>query len=96
MDKKFSDYEISSGTLKGDDIASAIRDFALVEDIPPLVDLCDKYLDVFSVDEYDAELPFRMDDIWTEMDCLAEEGYYFGSLEGDGACFGFWKDDFPW
>lgn len=96
MNKLFSNYEISSGTLKGGDIASAIRDFGLAEDIPTLVDLCDEYLDVFSVDEGDCDLQFIMDDIWTEMDCLAEDGYYFGPLEGDGACFGFWKDDFPW
>jgi len=36
--------------------------------------------------EYTVELIDMLDD-------AAPQGYYFGTHEGDGACFGFWKAD---
>ena len=29
-------------------------------------------------------------DVFDALDTYAPKGYYFGALEGDGACFGFW------
>lgn len=43
----------------------------------------------------DIEEPEEFRDVIIEafdtLDRYAPEGYYFGALEGDGACFGFWE-----
>lgn len=96
MDKKFSDYEISSGTLKPQDIVEAVHDFAVFEKLPEIVSLCEEWLGAFSADENSPELGFIMDDIFVEMNEVAEDDYYFGTHEGDGALFGFWKSEYPW
>lgn len=91
MDKKFSDYEVSSGTLKHDDIASAIQMFAFIENIPKLKELSVEFFEIFSTNEYSELLDEILEEMYYAMDELAEDGYCFGSLEGDGACLGFWK-----
>lgn len=30
------------------------------------------------------------EDLWDILDSIAPKGTYFGALEGDGACYGFW------
>ena len=41
------------------------------------------------VDEEQAS--YLLDDAFDILGSLSPEGYYFGSHEGDGACFGWWK-----
>jgi hypothetical protein len=33
------------------------------------------------------------DEVWNTLERIAPEGCYFGALEGDGACFGFWRNN---
>lgn len=51
-------------------------------------------------DDHMAEIaPELVQELFIELDMLAPEGWHFGSLEGDGADFGFWRtatdDDLP-
>lgn len=34
-----------------------------------------------------------LDGLVTALEYKAPEGYYFGTVEGDGACFGFFEED---
>jgi len=36
-------------------------------------------------------LSYALEDVFNLMQCIAPKGCYFGSSEGDGACFGFWE-----
>lgn len=40
-----------------------------------------------------SELVWLIQELFELMDELSPDGYYFGSHEGDGACFGYWKAD---
>ena len=39
------------------------------------------------------EYDWALDECFYILDDVAPEGYYFGTLEGDGACFGFFKEE---
>lgn len=36
------------------------------------------------------EADYLIEDLWDILDSIAPKGTYFGALEGDGACCGFW------
>jgi hypothetical protein len=36
------------------------------------------------------EADYLIEDLWDILDSIAPKGTYFGAIEGDGACYGFW------
>ena len=42
--------------------------------------------DYFNTEDADADL----DELFTTLNSMAQDGEYFGANEGDGACFGWW------
>lgn len=43
------------------------------------------------VDEYEAS-EYLNESVFDYFNEVAPKGFYFGTLEGDGSCFGWWKD----
>ena len=97
------------GTLRNEDLLPAFRNelHNLSEGQHPLVGQFDRtvetepWLDWYSVDirladiapedqEYASEL---VNDLMDALNEYAPDGYYFGSIEGDGSDFGFWQDE---
>jgi len=78
---------VSFGTLKPDDLHVSLWDAAYNL-------LCDlrEFPDVDHINQYDTEtLSMFVDELFGKLNDVAPPGYYFGSLEGDGADFGFWS-----
>lgn len=94
------EVEVSSGTLLAEDLIPAFLDALKI--VNPR-----KYQTFITwPDQLLERMPPEGDFWWTSeeameilhelFDALAEsapEGYCFGSLEGDGSCFGFWKEE---
>jgi hypothetical protein len=74
---------LSTGTLRDEDIFSAIRDF-----LPE--SLCEGW----DATEEDEEKGYILnEDACDWMNSIAPPGMYFGSHPGDGADFGFWTSE---
>ena len=71
----------SSGSCKLEDIVEGIEDL-----------LPEKLLEEFQDADEDAQ-PDIFEEICDYLNEVAPEGVHFGTQEGDGACYGFWKDE---
>lgn len=71
----------SSDSCKPDDIVAGIADL-----------LPEKLLEEFKEADEDDQ-PDIFEEICEYLDEIAPEGTHFGTQEGDGASYGFWKDD---
>jgi hypothetical protein len=79
---------VSHGTLRSEDLIEAFT--------PVLRDLDPKKLERIqrenpNVFESDARAQTVVIEMFDALDRVAPEGYYFGSIEGDGSDFGFWE-----
>lgn len=98
--KKNEGMTVSTGTLLNYDLlerfGEVIKKYrindALVRDI-------DEIFETYSEDEINYPTGEWSDliswlineDIFNILNEVAPEGYYFGTLEGNGSCFGFWR-----
>jgi len=75
---------VSWGTLKPEDVLEALYDTAYNL-------LCDlSRIPEPDAIESDETRGYVIDELFDLLNDVAPPGYYFGSLEGDGADFGFW------
>lgn len=81
---------ISEGTLRNEDLIPRFAD-ELERRAPPLRSYSELIAEARALTDYNSDdaneiimaLHYALDDV-------APEGMYFGTHEGDGACFGFW------
>ncbi len=91
---------ISEGTLRTEDLIEACIPYLEEAGESDYADLLRAYLYVARDVDYHEALyePFQEhlsmilnEEIFPKMEDIAPEGTYFGTMEGDGACFGFWR-----
>ena len=90
--------EVSSGTLRNEDLASSfaweIKMLARKEDHPGNKQaMLDLMAELDAIEDFDAEEASEL--VNEAIDMLNDyvpSHCYFGTLEGDGACFGVWPD----
>jgi len=87
---------VSEGTLKEEDLIpkfySALKAISRKLSDKALQEIGDYVLD--NLEESPEQRLSQVCDILREaLEETAPEGYYFGTLEGDGACFGFWREE---
>jgi hypothetical protein len=88
---------VSEGTLRTDDLAKAF--LAVIGEHDPKIkeSVLDDWNDVLFAmidpksnrDEEQEE--YLVNHLFNVMDAIAPEGCTFGTLDSDGACFGFWQ-----
>lgn len=100
MEINLKDVEVSSGTLLAEDLIPAFLNalknlnykeyqsfiawpYQLLERMPPKGDSWWESEEAMDI----------LNDLFDTLNNNAPEGYYFGTLEGDGAAFGFWKEE---
>ena len=87
-------YILSEGTLVPEDLLDVFVGF-IVDEAQEGQALSDELLDdyheesLFSWENYS----WALEECYDILNELAPEGYYFGTMEGDGACFGFFKEE---
>lgn len=94
--KELMNSPVSEGTLILEDIVDKISLLVssqeIVDDSGSLDDYIDEFYEELSLDEQDQQnLDEIYQDICERLTDLAKDGYYFGGLEGDPACIGFWE-----
>lgn len=87
---------VSEGTLREEDLIPAFLDLLSQLDADAYQRLRDEYAQVtLDLDngcyEWSEDASFLLDELFNKLDALAPSGYYFGALDGDGACFGFYQ-----
>jgi len=84
---------LSEGTLRPQDLMVAFADFAA--DTLKCQDkaIYEVYSFLQSNSDDEEERRYLLDDLINLMEDLAPVGYYFGTAEGDGACFGYFPFD---
>jgi hypothetical protein len=91
---------VSEGTLRTEDLIEACIPYLEEAGEFDYADLLLAYLRVAQDADYHESLyePLQEhlsillnEEVFPKMDDIAPEGTYFGTLEGDGACFGFWR-----
>lgn len=86
--KALKNLELSHATLKTEDLIQSFMQFVKSYNKQDYYMLCDMLIDSISnPDEFLNEILFDY------LNGIAPDNYYFGSLPGDGACFGFWKNE---
>jgi hypothetical protein len=49
---------------------------------------------VLEDEDWDGEMAcYLLDALFDSLDVAAPDGYYFSAHEGDGCCYGFWKNE---
>ena len=83
---KIKEGETSHGSLKLEDIVAGIEDYITQ-------DLRDEF-DSYEANDEDDEAARQgiFEEIIDHIDNVTPEGLYFGATDGDGSCFGFWKN----
>ncbi len=87
-------YVVSSGTLRSEDLYEPF--LSLLQTMEPESYLVRGEATIYPTlsDAESAEPDFDwIGELVEALNYAAPEGYYFGSTEGDGACFGFWETD---
>lgn len=86
---------ISHGTLLPNDLIEAF--LPVLADLHPdkdTINAIEKEYEKLQQECDDTSTSYLLNDVvFPMMDEVAPKGYYFGSLEGDGSDFGFWKND---
>ena len=93
---------ISEGTLKTEDLLQAFADelsgyqptqhSSLLEDAWVLANHANDERDAPDQTMWEENASFIVNNLQDALNELAPPFCYFGTLEGDGACFGFWPD----
>tara|TARA_Y100000310_G_scaffold217997_1_gene219132 strand:+ start:400 stop:858 length:459 start_codon:yes stop_codon:yes gene_type:complete len=83
---------VSEGTLRDEDLLDAFASelSRLTNDTHPLL------ADYSTVDADDPDASDLVNEMQDALSELAPPHVYFGTLEGDGACFGFWPEVGGW
>lgn len=90
---------VSSDTLREDHLIVAFSDLLRSYGIKhPLLDEATDKIAIWQGTGMRSYVPCEADhqlanDLFNLLDEIAPEGFWFGSQEGDGACFGFWRVD---
>jgi len=82
--KKASIGSISEGTLRTDDLIEA--SLSCLEDLDP--EAAEQMVE--AMDKDDADPDEILDELRELLEDHAPDLCYFGMMEGDGACYGFW------
>lgn len=88
LGEQYRGETISEATLKEDDVFDALREFlpdSIIEDFDA----------AWAAENFEMTGYILWEQAFDHMNAIAPEGCYFGSHEGDGACFGFWEGDEP-
>jgi len=83
---------VSSGTMRPADLIPAF--LAVLDDIAPAK--ADAWREDWPGVEEDTETDtegYAMEELFDILDGLAPPGFYFGAHPGDGADYGFWRED---
>ena len=78
------DYNLS------DEMAKTIKSF--FDEEPTVTNYFYSRCKLLSEKEEEAQM-FLNEDLFDFLSDIAPDGYYFGNTEGDGACFGFFKEE---
>ena len=100
---RFEIGTVSEGTLRTEDLLPAFADALMAFPLPTIlrsfisahkVDQLVREANGFDWDSEDAEQNASelINEIAQEINAMCPPFVYFGSLAGDGACFGFWPD----
>ena len=88
---------VSWGTLRTEDLIETFLDFLEEHGHPYSIVFREEYEKILKNknDETKEEyLEYLLnEDIWDAMQALEPDGYYFGAHPGDGADFGYWKEE---
>ena len=99
-DNSWQNETVSNATLRDPDLAGAF--LGALESIDPAraalwaseaalaLITCNWDGDRLNTADTVSEILVELQDLLNER---APEGYHFGSIEGDGACFGFWENE---
>lgn len=97
----FEPMIISNGTMRPADLIPTFASTArwMLCNVPHPIEFMERgsairdlVIEAESLDDFDNENAYWiLDDLFDALDDLAPEGFYFGALEGDGACYGYWR-----
>jgi|GEM_PF-853599 len=104
LSNKYVGIELSNATMREEDLIPSFLGFlnAIVEEceIQGEVNAIEEEVTQLEREDGDYKEEYREqaswilnEDIWDLLQEIAPEFTYFGSHEGDGACYGFWTDD---
>ena len=99
LGNKFKNVTISESTLASDDLLKTFLGFLFDADTQLWNEVIEEWSDVVTdfVNNYpehdDEQTSFLIEELFNIFTAIAPEGCYFGSTEGDGACFGFWETE---
>ena len=84
---------VSEGTLATRDLLSAFA-YEMRGENRAAFELAESIIEALDIDESDESplLESFLDDAFAMLESIAPPYTYFGSADGDGACFGFWPD----
>ena len=92
----FINLEISSGTLRTEDLVNAVGSYYTSfnkhlskDELAPIGALCLE----FENTKDEEERSFIWEELFDILNSIAPEGCIFGSHEGDGAAIGFWQHE---
>jgi len=97
LGNQWSNSVVSEGTLRTEDLAKAF--LAIIGDHDSKIkeaileewnDVLFAMVDPNSTRDDEQEM-YLVDHLCNVMDAIAPEGCVFGTLDSDGACFGFWQ-----
>jgi len=104
LSNKYVGIELSNATMREEDLIPSFLGFlnAIVEEceIQGEVNAIEEEVTQLEREDGDYKEEYREqaswilnEDIWDLINNIAPDYTYFGSQEGDGACYGFWTDD---